>query len=385
MEYLSYFVNMQEPAKYHFLPEQEGFMVNSSLQSNVKATFAKRLSQARNINGLSLRELSKLLKNTISYNALHKYEQGEMIPGTKTLNSLSDVLNEPPDFFFRPFKISLAGIEFRKRSSIKIKQIKAIKEKAAVFFERYLEIEEILNIAGNFKNPIEGNNIRSSRDIEDAAYSLRKAWNIGAGPFPCVTSLLEEKHIKVYEVDGDDKFDGFSGWAGNIPVIVLNKNYAPDRKRLTALHELGHLILNLPDNLTGKEKEIKCFEFAGALLLPEKAAKAELGKKRTRITVEELLDIKKRYGISCQAIMKRAEKLEIFNSSQMRRFWIIWSQNGYRKDEPGTSDLCLPEKTERFDQLVLRGVAEELISETKGAELIDEPLSDFRKRLKVLP
>ena len=38
-------------------------------------------------------------------------------------------------------------------------------------------------------------------------------------------------------------FDGLSGWAGKIPVVVVNRRFPADRKRLTALHELAHLLL----------------------------------------------------------------------------------------------------------------------------------------------
>ena len=114
--------------------------------------------------------------------------------------------------------------------------------------ERYIEVEQFLNIASAFANPVKRIVIASIKEIDKAALQVRTEWKFGLNAFPNVIDLLEDNEIKVIEVDAPDEFDGFSGWAdGKIPIIVINKNYNVERKRLTALHELGHLILNLND------------------------------------------------------------------------------------------------------------------------------------------
>lgn len=360
-------------------------MAHEAVKTDPKAIFSHRLAQARKMRGLSLRALAEALGAQVSYNALHKYELGEMLPSSNILVALGNVLKQPADFFFRPIKVSLESIEFRKKTGLGAKAVASIKEKAADIFERYLEVEEILGIAAKFKNPLANRNrITKSQDIEDAAASLRKAWNLGMDALPRVIPLLEEKHIKLYEVEGSDKFEGFSGWAGSIPIIVLNKNRTPDRKRLTVLHELGHLILDFSaTKYDPKTTEKACYEFAGAMLLPANVLQSELGPKRSRITLTELKEIKERFGISCAAAMKRAEKLGIFSTSEMQQFWRAWSQSRYRKDEPGR--WCMPEETDRFEQLVQRAATEGLISESKGASLLNVPLTEFRMRLEAMP
>ena len=49
---------------------------------DTKQIFARRLRQARAIRGFSLRDLSEALKNAVSHNALAKYENSEMMPGS---------------------------------------------------------------------------------------------------------------------------------------------------------------------------------------------------------------------------------------------------------------------------------------------------------------
>ena len=73
----------------------------------------------------------------------------------------------------------------------------------------------------------------------------------------------------------------------------------------TALHELGHLLLDI-DNEVFSQKEIEkfCHRFAGAMLLPKETLFNELGEKRSSISINELIFIKESYGISIQAIIR---------------------------------------------------------------------------------
>ena len=86
------------------------------------------------------------------------------------------------------------------------------------------------------------------QDIETATQLIRTDWRLGQNSIPSVVEMLEDNHIKVVEVDEPLEFDGLSSMIdNNIPVIVVNKNFPVERKRFTLLHELGHLLMNLPD------------------------------------------------------------------------------------------------------------------------------------------
>ncbi len=189
--------------------------------------------------------------------------------------------------------------------------------------------------------------------------------------------LLEENEIKVIEIETSNEFDGFSGWAdGEIPIIVLNINHNPERKRLTALHELGHLILNINSSLSEYEKEKICFQFAGAMLLPETSLKSEIGITRSHITIPELITVKETYGISIQAIMARAKDLGIINESRFFSFrkWI--NKNLL---EEGLGSFHGIESSNRFKRLIYRAASEEIISLSKAANLSNLKLAEFRK------
>ena len=343
--------------------------------------FPERLKAARKMNGLSLQDLSDKLDNQISKQALNKYESGLSVPDIDLLSKLSKILNVSQEYFFRSNNLELGNLTFRKLSKLSAKDQDKVVYKTKDFLERYLELEDILGINSFFDNPLKNFIITSYADIEYAAEKIRSEWNLGQGPLFNAIELLEDLKIKVFEINEDEAFSGMSTWVGNkIPIIVLNKNknIPLDRIRFTALHELGHLVLNL-DNFSEKDQESFCHAFAGAMLIPKLRLINELGGIRRNIYLNELIALKKQYGISIQAMIYRAKQLNLISESYYKFFMITFSKSGYRKKEP--SEYPGLEQSNRFKQLLLRAVAEELISTSKGASLNNQKLSAFRAEL----
>ena len=356
--------------------------MESQPNADIKAIFAHRLSQARQIRSLSLRELAEKLDPPVSYNALHKYEMGTMLPGSDVLIGLSQALGQPLDFFFRPITVTLEAIEFRKKSKLGAKKIREIREEATDFFERYLQVEQSLGIKTEFTNPIGDFPIQEPEDVEKAAETLRKSWTQGMAPLVNVIELLERHQIKVLVQQADAEFDGFSGWSGTIPVIVLNGAFSPDRVRLTALHELGHLLLRFNSRFDEKAKEKMCHRFAGAVLMPRVVFEEEFGSHRDQVTLQELKDIKGDFGISIAAIMARAYDLGNISEARYTRFCIIRNREGWTKNEPGEyKGESFPN---RFEQLLYRAAATEVLSLSLSAGLAKKSLSEFRESLQLV-
>jgi Zn-dependent peptidase ImmA (M78 family) len=342
----------------------------------MKDIVAKRIKSARVMAGLSLRELSNIMEPSVSYNAIAKYENADMMPDSKVLIALSQALQVKPDYFFRPYSVNIQNIAFRKRQKLGVKKINALKEEITETLSRYLEIEQFLGIETSFSNPLINIPIKGGEDIESAVEQLILHWKIGINAIPNVIEMLEDKEIKVIETDAPIEFDGLSGWAdGKIPVIVVNKNYENERKRFNALHELGHTILQFDTNLSEKEVEKLCHRFAGALLIPRETFFTELGKNRTSISLNELKTIKESYGISIQAIMARAKDLEVISPSTFIQFRIQITKN---RTEMGLGQFLGKERSDRFRSLVFRAASEEIISMSKAANLCNVKLASFR-------
>ncbi len=356
-------------------------ILSTTDMNDPKLTFAQRLTQARKMHGLSLRALAEKLEGRVSHNALHKYEQGQMMPDSEVLIAVADALDQDVDFFFREPALELKELQFRKASRLGVKEEESIRERAVDYFERQMEIEGLLGISSPFENPLSARKIKDREDVEEAAEILREKWRLGDDPLPNVREMLESKGIMVFEVDAPESFNGFAGWADKNPVIVLARWLERDlpRKRFTALHEAGHLLLKLAEGMADKEQESVCHRFAGAMLIPRKIFISEFGGHRQRVSMRELSNLKARYGMSIAAIMRRAADLDLITPALYKEFCIVSRKEGWHKKEPGT--YAGRESSSKFEQLVLWAASQSVISESKGAALLNEPFMDFRERL----
>src|SRR5690606_21435611 len=144
--------------------------------------FGERFKSARLLNGFSLQGLADALGNKVTKQALHKYEKGEVIPDSKKVSLLSDVLHVRLDYFFREMKVELGAIEYRKLKRMPAKEEHKVIEQTREYLSRYLELEEILGIAQEFTNPLKDFPAVSHHEqVEEAAMKLRQAWELGTG------------------------------------------------------------------------------------------------------------------------------------------------------------------------------------------------------------
>lgn len=331
--------------------------------------FGERLKDARLIAGMSRDILVKEMNNTVSKNTIIRFEKGLSNPDTTTLYQLADVLKVRPNFFFERNKVSISKVEFRKQSSLGQKKVNSIKQKVIENINKYVELEEILQIPSKFVNPIADYFVKSFPVIEDVTNKLRIHWGLGDKPLVNIVGMLEDNEIKVIELDEDPKFDGLSGWANDIiPFLVINKNFQLERKRFTTLHELGHLLLNFPNNISKKNRENLCHAFAGSMLIPNNVFVEKLKSP-------DLIKIKEKYGISIQAIFARAKTLGNIDNNQYVEFRKMISKD-LREDSLGKYQGI--ESSNRFKQLVYEATSEGLISMSKASYYLNEKLAEFR-------
>jgi len=339
--------------------------------------FGNRLRSARKMAGLSMEDLVKKTGGVVTKQSISKYEKGMMKSSSDVLIHLASVLGVKPEYFFRHTLIELSGMQFRKRAKLPAKVVKSLKQRTIDFLERYTELESILGVQEKFLNPLRNYAIKSLRDVENAALKLRDAWELGLAPITNLLELLEEHGIRVHEVYNIDAFDGLSAQVGDLHVIVINKDLSTDRIRFTAAHELAHILCEFPKD---SHKEKLCHAFAGAFLLPEVILERELMKKREQLTLWELEEIKQIYGISMQAIVKRAHMLGIVSDFYFRNFLIMLNQKGWKKKEPVEYEGR--EEAIRFRQLLHYAVSEEIITLSRGAELANINLSEFKENVR---
>lgn len=343
----------------------------------------ERLKRARIRAGLSQDGLVKLAHNIVTKQAISQYEKNQKTPSSQVLIALANALNIKLDFFFRKTSIEIGQVDFRKHSSFGKKQQDVLKENVKDELERYLELEDILGINEPFKNPLENFKIASYEDAENAAEELRNIWQLGMDPIINIMEMMELRDIKViYAHEESIRFNGLSGWARNSdshPFIVINSNDALslDRKRFTAAHELGHLLLeqNIQNDEIDHEKAAN--RFAGAFLFPKDNVYKELSNNRNKISLVEIEHIKVKYKISIQAIMYRLKDLYLISESRYRNFVIADRKHKFDEKKPLKETI---EQINRFENLLARAYSEDLISASKLAELSGKNINDVLKK-----
>lgn len=349
----------------------------------METAFAQRIAIARKMAGLSMDELASL--SGLSKNAISRYENGVMKPDSSNLIKISKALNVKVDYLFRKPTVELQEVAFRKKAKLGSKAIDSIKYRVIDRLERYLELENLLLVDNQFTNPIADNHIRDFQDIENAADRLRQVWNLGLNPISSVIEMLEDNFIKVVEVDEPIEFDGLSSLVDNkIPVIVVNQNFPIERKRFTLLHELGHLLLSLNPNFTDKEIENACNRFAGAILIPKSKMISELGLSRKMIYLQELAEIQKEWGISIRALMYRSKDLEIISQTKLTEFYFKINKAPLLKVKVDEQRYSSAETSYRFNQLLYKGLAQELISFSKASVLSNQSVNALKTNLSFI-
>lgn len=342
----------------------------------------ERLRGARHRAGLSLRALAEQVG--VSAQAISKYERDLDTPGSAVLIRLAKALGVSVEYLLRPTTVALSPPSYRSHiSRLRRRQEQVILAQVRDWLERYLTVESILGEFRPFDAPALQRKIETPEDVEHVALEVRERWRLGLEPIPNLTEVLEAHGIKVGHVAGADAFDALTLWAvlkeprqaGPVPVIVIKKDVPGDRQRFSLAHELGHLVLQTPDTWERRAVERAASRFAGALLTPEPSVRRELGDHRKSLDLYELHLLKHRYGMSMQAWIYRAWDLGILSQAAARRMFHLFNARGWKTEEPG--DPYPPEKTDRLERMVLRALAEGLVSETRAAELLGMALEEF--------
>ena len=351
---------------------------------NANEIFAQRLKNARVMKCFSMDDLVNAMGNNISKMAISKYEKCQLSPNSTIIISLAKALNQPVDYFFRPFSVQVNSIKFRKtKSNLAAKQENSIKEKVSDLIERYISIEEICTASIKFNSNC-NEIILNDEQVKQAALQVRNEWSIGNDGIVNVITLLEEHGIKVMEIDAPESFDGLSSMVNDIyPVVILNKTYSSERKRFTALHELGHLILKFPEDIAEKDEEHYCNLFASEMLIPESVFKNIIGTSRHDISYQELKAIQKNFGISCDALMFKAKDCGIISEQRCRTYYITKNKNHAFKSMVENS-IYPQEESLRFTSLVYRALSNELITTSKAASLLNQSVEQVREDLALV-
>ena len=333
-----------------------------------------RIRQARLLAGMSQQDVADALGRAgipADKTGVSAFERGPDVPSASVLMALSRLFAVPPVWLMYEPRLEVDWQAYRKRSTLPAKARESIESFARDVAELHIELCEQLFPDAKVNFP-ERMNVTSVDEAEEAARALRKEWGLGNEPIANLTKSAETNGVIVIEWDRPtDRFDALSGWcADNVPVVVIRAGVDPDRKRFNLAHELGHLAMNTPDEMSDKETEKLAHRFAGALLVPREAAIRELGEQRNSTSFAELGALKRRYGLSMQGWVYRGKDLGIFSPGLARTFWLEVSRRGWRKTEPYS--LATDEKPDKLDDMILLATRTRTIPEERVIQALPQ-------------
>ena len=337
---------------------------------------------------MSMDQLASTIGNSVSKQAISKYEAAKMMPNSSVLVALATALDVDPDYFFRPFTFDLNEfkVSFRKKSNTSAKDVNALKVRIQDEVERYLEVEEILGKENDTVLQTDGERLNTPAQMQEQAKRLRDEWHLGYDAIGNVQDVLEEHGIKVICTEAPSGFDGVSGIVnGNANIVVLNKNQSHvERRRFTTMHELGHLLFDkrFSPTLTLREREKLCDVFANEMLLPTIVVRSVFspGEKISTFEVRRLQIV---YGISFDAIIHKLHDMGIISDSKYKTYCIRKNHDDAWKQFVEATYYQEAFST-KFETMVYAAAAKDLISTSKAANLLNCSVSTVRKHLNLI-
>lgn len=340
-----------------------------------------RVYHARLLAGMSRADVADALGRagvSTTPSQISRIESGEYSPDASMLLAFSQLFQVPTVWLLHKPTQFVSWLAYRKRTSLPKKSREAIQLTANDTATLHIELRDKLYAESSFAFA-EQLNVADARGAEDAAQMLRDNWGLGDAPVENLIQTAEAMGVVVIGQDHvSERFDGLAGRIhDDVPVIVLNSEVETVRRRFSLAHELGHLVMQTPENMPDNQSEKLAHRFASAFLVPENVVRRELGDNRDSISFAELGALKRRYGLSMQGWVYRAGELKIFPPGLVRSFWREVNRRGWKKSEP--FEYVADEKPVLLEQMISRALEGGLVSHERILEMLPnfEPPSSF--------
>jgi Zn-dependent peptidase ImmA (M78 family)/transcriptional regulator with XRE-family HTH domain len=288
-----------------------------------------RLQQARELRGWTQTALAQQVG--VHQSAIAQFETGRIQPSPAVLDAISRATEFPPAFFTRPSgpAFPLGSLRFRARAAM------AARQRRQAWWYAHTLYELMASMAARAELPVPCLPRLDSDPVAAAAVTRQALGLAPDQPIGPLIRTLERGGVWVLAIPVPlPQRDACSAWAGGdgaTPVLVVAATTAGDRRRFSVAHELGHLVLHQILQGSLHELERQADLFAEAFLLPEAAMREALVPP---ITLTTLADLKARWGVSLQALIRRALTLKCLTPSQYRSLYAQLGARGWRTQEP---------------------------------------------------
>lgn len=341
--------------------------------SKQKTVNAKMITLARESRGLLQNEIAEKLN--VSQSTVTRLEQSNISASEEILKRLSDILNYPQDFFIQTGEVFPMGLSYRKRDNVTVKLLSQIEANITIY---RLNLERLLSAMQITPTPLPLLDAEKLGSPGDCAKQLRKIWKLPKGQIENMSEVLEQNGIYLLNFDFEtDRVDGrFLTASEKFPIIVTNKRLLGDRQRFTLAYQLGHLVMHQYTS-PGFNRDLshEANLFAAEFLMPEKDIKVDLQE----LTLQKLASLKKKWKVSMQALVYRAE--DIGNITERQKNYLIqqFNQHNIRRREPKELDIAI-EQYKAVRDLITQYRTKQKLTVDKLASFLHLHTEDFLQR-----
>jgi len=330
-----------------------------------------KIKQLRLARGWTLDDLVAKMGGIVTKQAISKYELGKSYPSPQVLMRMADAFNVKAAYLIAEPEYKIEVIAYRKKTTLGEKEQKRIENTIKEGLCQRVRIQNLVCFDVALDVPVQKFKIKEIDDVEAAANHLRAMWHLGQEQIANLTTVLENKPVHILEIDVGDKFDGIAavalkGKSVKGVTIAVRKETAGERRRLNLAHELGHLVLDVPEDIN---QEKAAFRFGAAFLAPKECILREVGAKRLTISLNEMFILKNKFGMSVQALLYRLKDLGVISDSYCTRWFRYISRVGWKRQEP---NILPVEKGNWLKQNVYKAVAENLMGDKEAETILKE-------------
>lgn len=317
---------------FHALGYAEG--VNNF---RARGSLLETLRLARGLTQVELAELTGVPQATLS-----KAESGALELEAERWDTVADVLRVPVSAFLDVEDQIMPALVFhRKQRTTPQSAVRRIGADAALAQQR---INNLLRLPES--------KLRR-HDLEDGFVSpqevailVREELGVGANPIEDLTSLVEQAGaIVLFWALDSLQVDAIATWPiGTAPIILIADRVSTERQRFTMAHELGHAVMHGAPVEEAKEmdrREKEADSFAAEFLLPAIQLRREWP---AAVQLERLIDLKRRWGVSLSALIRRAADADLLSERDFRDWSIRLSTSGMHRREPAPMAAEAPRK-----------------------------------------
>lgn len=281
----------------------------------------ERIRHTRLTLGLSQADLGTLVN--LDRTMIAKIEAGTRRVDALELISLSRALGVPVDFVFRPLPAVLsrrAGLVDEKSDTAAARESGRLEVALIAWLH---DVQQVVDLGTLAPRPllVAEQSVQSAESARQCALWLREHLGYGMRPVDSLMELCEKAGMLVLVTDLPG--EGASLVDGDLSVAVVSVHGDPGRRRATAAHELGHLVIgdeyssDLGIHTSRGDREAAVDAFAAELLLPARVIQ-EVVTESGPVPRDELVKLAATYRTSWSLAVRQAEHAGLLDGPARR-------------------------------------------------------------------